>query len=195
MKNLILISFLIFCFSCQEKNEANCDKRSREVDSLISLEKKLKKATVYRFKTILDKEQNNVSDTLLIKNYKALLGDDELFDLYIWDRIHTIKFNKNKLNVLEEYNGNYILRKTYNRNNAEVTSVKINNDSCFIYKDNHLLLSERITFFNSSNKLIYGRFRIKNYKVSLGVFAQHKVILLDNNGCSHCEQLQFDKTF
>ena len=195
MKNLILASVLILIFSCQEKISIKTDaKVLMQVDSLISIEKEFKNSTIYKFKEVLDKEKNNISDTLLIKSYEKLLNKDELFDLYIWDRIHTINNNVNQINVVEDFIGTYIIKPIYNRNYAEITSIKIRNDSCFMFKNKSLVISDKINFRNSSNKYIKGKIILNNYRLLLdGAIKSKLSLLLDDNHCMDCEQLQFYK--
>ncbi|MBC8755859.1 hypothetical protein H2O64_14370 [Kordia sp. YSTF-M3] len=195
-KTIAISSFIIllFCFACQQKqNDNSCEDLQGKIDSLTALHADFENSAMYKFYNILSKEKGESIDTSLIKEYTSLIGKDELVDLYIWDRIHTINTNTNKNNIIERFTGIYILKPNHNAKDAKVTSIRIQEDSCFIYKNKKLLKAEKLKFKNSSNKYINGKIIINNYRISLSDATHPKIATLDDNLCMDCEQLQFYK--
>jgi hypothetical protein len=193
MKKLLMI-ILATCLSCQEKQSTNlCLETEKKYDSLLIIKKRNEEAPFIKFYDVLRKEKGKLQDSLLINEYNNLKGKDSLIDFYISERINTINYSVFKFDVLEEYKGKYLLGKTYNINYSEVTNILISNDSCFIFKGKNIVAEDRIKLINSSNQHIKGRFRIKNFNLSLAQFSKHKFIMLKNNSCADCEQLQFFK--
>ncbi len=195
MKKLIII-IIFTCFSCQEKQvNISCTEIEKKYDSILNLNKEFKSTTFYKFYNILNEEKGITIDSLLIKDYKNLEGKDSLINLYIWDRIHSINQNITKLNVYKEFKGTYLLKPNHNKKYAQATKIKIYNDSCYIYKYNDLLISDKFKLKNSSNKYIKGKIILKNYRLYLdGAIKSRLIIQLNDNSCMDCEQLQFYKT-
>jgi hypothetical protein len=194
MKKNLIISVILICFSCKEKQiKIPCQEIEKKYDSIISLEMSYKNAPFNQFYNILSKENGSLLDTLLINDYKNLKGKDSLIDFYISERINTINFNSYKIDILKQYEGKYVLKKVYNLKNPEYTNILISSDSCFIFKGKNLITSDKIKLINSSNEFVNGRFRIKNYNIGLAKFSRHRFITLKDNSCAHCEQLQFEK--
>lgn len=195
MKKIIALITIVFCFSCEEKQKTNpCSEIEKKHDSLLKLKIDNDKTTLHRFFKILNKENGTTKDSVLITEYEDIKGKDSLIDLYIWDRIHTINQNITKLNVYDEFKGTYILKPNHNKKYAQATKVKIENDSCYVFKDNYLIISDKFKLINSSNKYIKGKLRLKNYRLWLdGAIKSKPMIHLDDNGCMDCEQLQFYK--
>ncbi len=194
MKNIIIV-IIITCFSCKEKQVTNpCLNIEKKYDSILNLNQEYKNAAIYEFYNILIKEKGSDLDSTLISDYKNLEGKDSLIDLYIWDRIHTINQNITKRNVYEEFKGTYLLKPNHNKKYAQVTKIKIINDSCYVYKYNDLLISDKFKLKNSSNKFIKGKIVLKNYRLYLdGTIKSKLLIHVNDNGCMDCEQLQFYK--
>lgn len=195
MKKLIMIIIFI-CFSCQEKQvNISCTKIEKKYDSILNKNEEFKSTTIFKFYKILSKEKGTPIDSLLIEDYKNLKGKDSLIDLYIWDRIHTTNQNIMKFNVYKEFKGTYVLKSYHNKKYAQATKIKIDNDSCYIFKYNDLLVSDKFKLRNSSNKYIKGKIILKNYRLYLdGAIKSNLAIDLEDNGCMDCEQLQFFKT-
>jgi hypothetical protein len=194
VKKILIISVILICFSCEEKQDKNpCQEIENKYDSIISLEMSYKSAPFNQFYNILSKENGSLLDTLLINDYKNLKGKDSLIDFYISERINTINFNSYKIDILKQYEGKYLLKKVYNLKHSVATNILISNDSCFIFKGKNLITSDKIKLINSSNEFVNGRFRIKNYNIGLAKFSRHRFITLKDNSCAHCEQLQFEK--
>jgi hypothetical protein len=197
MKKLVyIITMLVFLLSCDNKQKTNpCLDIEKRYDSVVDLQAEYENSIVYKFYKILIKEKGTASDSILIKDYKSLEGKDSLINLYIWDRVHTINQNITKLNVYEEFKGTYLLKPNHNKKYAQATKIKIDKDSCYIYKYNNLIVSDKFKLINSSNKYIKGKIRIKNPKLFLDRAVKSKLLIsLDDNGCMDCEQLQFYKT-
>ncbi|QHI34986.1 hypothetical protein IMCC3317_03320 [Kordia antarctica] len=186
---------LLFCFACQQKqNKTTCEDLEKKVDSLTSLYADYEKSPIYKFYHILSKEKRTKVDTALIEEYRRLIGKDELVDLYIWDRIHTINTNDHIGNIIEAFEGTYILKPNHNKKSAKITSIEISKDSCFLYKIKKLVKAEKLKFKNSSNKYTKGKIILNNYRISLSDAIHPKIATLDDNLCMDCEQLQFYKT-
>lgn len=184
----------LFCFSCQQKqNDSTCEDLEKKVDSLTTLYTDSKNSPIYKFYHILSKEKEARIDTSLIKEYTNLLGKDELVDLYIWDRIHTINTNSYKDNIIGKFEGIYILKPNHSIRNAKITSIEIKSDSCFMYKNKEIIIAEKLKFKNSSNKYTKGKIILNNYRISLSDATHPKIATLDDNLCMDCEQLQFYK--
>lgn len=197
MRKLIYLIILIFSISCNTKVENNkeCESLKKKYDSILKQNKSYEKLSFLKFQNILSKEKNKVSDTILIKDYMALLNKNELLELYIWDRIYSINNNTNKINVVKDFEGVYLLKPNQNKKYAQITSIKIKKDSCFLFKNKNLVITDKINFKNSSNKYIKGRIILKNFRLNLdGAIKSRLSILLDDNNCMDCEQLQFFKT-
>lgn len=187
---LILLTFL----SCQQKiNDNSCENLEKKVDSLTSLNTAYENSSMYKFYKILNAEKKSNFDTILIKEYEKLIGKDELLDLYVWDRIHTIKTNNYKDKIIKNLVGTYVLKPNHNNKDTKITSIRINIDSCFMYKNKTLVKGEKIKFKNSSNKFIKGKLIIDNYKISISDVTEPKILILDDNLCMDCETLQFLK--
>ncbi len=194
MKKLIVIIVVLVCFSCQEKQVINpCSEIEKKYDSILSLNEGYESTSIYKFYNILIKETGTALDSLLIKDYKNLEGKDSLINIYVWDRIHTINQNITKLNVYEEFRGTYLLQPNHNKKYAQATKVIIDNDSCYIYKYKSLIISDKFKLINSSDKFVKGKLRLNRYKIRLLDFSS-KAVILDDNLCMDCEQLQFYKT-
>jgi RecG-like helicase len=193
MKNIICyLSIVLISFSCQER-ETDCKTVQEKYDSVININNKILNSTTYKFINILQREQKTYVDSLLIDEYKLLLNEDKLVDFYIWDRIKTINQNINKYDVYKNFKGTYLLKQNYNKKYAQTTKVIINNDSCYLYKYNDLLIKDKFELINSSDEFIKGKINLKRYKISLIDFSS-KTIIVDDNLCVDCEQLQFFKT-
>lgn len=187
---------IFVCFSCQKRQttSSNCVELEKKYDSVLELNKSYDELSFNRFFNVLKKEKKNIQDTILIKQYKDLMGSDSLLDMYIWDRIHTINQNTNQLNAYSLFKGTYFLKPNYNEKYAQVTKIVLDKDSCYLYKSNDLVLKDKFKLVNSSNKYILGKLRLQNFKLSLnGAFKERLIIHLDDNGCLDCQQLQFQK--
>lgn len=195
MKKLIII-ILTVCFSCKEKQTVNtCEVLERKHDSLFNKQKELENKVFFKFYNVLQKENGSLNDTILIASYNSLIGQDSLIDLYLWDRIHTIKQNINKSDVYETFKGTYSIKPIHNKDYVQATKIVIRNDSCFVYKQNNLIVKQRFNLINSSNRYIKGKLRLKNFKLLLdGAIESKLVIHLEDNGCMDCERLEFYKT-
>ncbi len=203
MKLNIIISviiLLLFSLSCKENNSSDkikqmktCERLQQKYDSLLIKNNNFKKEPFLEFFNILKKEKNDLSDTVFIRSYESLLGRDSLLNYYIKERIHTIRYKENRTEVLAKFRGKYNLKPVFNKKYAQATSVIIKNDSCFVYKYDNLIESDRINFINSSSKMVKGKFRIKNFRINLIKFSTHKIIFLEDNGCMDCERLEFYK--
>lgn len=182
-------------FSCGEKKEVNhCVDIQKKYDSLLRISKINELKSINQFYKILEKEKNTLQDTLLINSYKSLIENDNLIDLYIWDRINTINKRTNKINVYNSFTGDYYLKPNHNKQYAQLTKISIKNDSCFLYKKNRLILKKEFSLINSSNKHIRGKVIMGNYKLSLfELIKQKPIIFVDDNNCMDCEQLQMIK--
>jgi len=185
---------LLFCFACQQKqNNNSCEDLEGKIDSLTALHADFENSAIYKFYNILSKEKGESIDTSLIKEYTSLTGKDELVDLYIWDRIHSINTSTYKDDIVEGFVGKYILKPNHNTKDAKITSIEIKKDSCFMYKNNKIVQAEKLKFKNSSNKYTKGKIIINNYRISLSDATHPKIAILDDNLCMDCEQLQFYK--
>lgn len=196
MKNIIrYLSFIlaVFFFSCQEKQADNpCLKITKEKDSLLNLKLVNDKLPLLQFYNILNKEKGKPIDSILINDYKSIIGKDSLIDLYVWDRIHTINQIVTETDVYLAFKGTYLLKPNHNKKYSKITKVEIINDSCYLYKSDRFILKEAFNLINSSDSYVKGKIKIKNYKLMLLDFSS-KVIILDDNSCMDCEQLQFYK--
>ncbi|MFK7749119.1 MAG: hypothetical protein AB8B65_12060 [Kordia sp.] len=194
IKHITALTVLLACFACQQKQvDHSCEDLEQKIDSLSAVYADFESSPVYKFHTILSKEQNSSIDTTLIQDYKKLIGKDKLVDLYIWDRIHTINTNAHKNKIVEDFAGVYVLKPNHNEKEAKVTEIKIQKDSSFMYKNKMLVKAEKLKFKNSSNKFIDGKIIMKNFKISLSDATFPKIVTLDDNLCMDCEQLQFYK--
>ncbi|QTE21972.1 hypothetical protein [Polaribacter cellanae] len=142
----------------------------------------------------MEKETQTASDSILISKYKELLGQNEIFDIYIWDRIQTISNLNNYNQIVSEFSGTYRLKPIYNDKYSKVNIIKIKNDSCFLFKNKELIASEKLKVRNSSNKYVKGKIYIKNYRMSLHSSGFGVEIFFNDNLCIDCERLHFYKT-
>jgi hypothetical protein len=195
MKSKILILLIIVLSSCQEKETNDkCESIERKYDSILNFNKEYKNTSIYKFHEILNKEKGTSLDTILINDYKNLIGRDSLINLYIWDRIHSINQKTTKINIYEDFKGTYLLKPNHNKKYAQATKIIIDNDSCYLYKNRDLIISNNFKLTNSSNKYIKGKIILKNYRLYLdGAIKSKLMIHLDDNVCMDCEQLQFYK--
>jgi len=197
MKKTFLLLFIIVVSSCNhndQKLSAEKEILKKQVDSLTKLISKTENKVGLNFIKLLEKETQTDSDSTLIPEYKKLLGQIEVFDIYIWDRIQTIS-NLNSYNqIISEFNGTYRLKPNHNDKYARVNSIKIKNDSCFLFKNKELIISEKLKIRNSSNEFTKGKLIIKNYRLTLHSSGFGTLIFINDNGCMDCEQLQFYKT-
>jgi len=197
MKKTFLLLFIILVSSCNhndQKLSAEKEILKKQVDSLTKLISKTENKVGLNFIKLLEKETQTDSDSTLIPEYKKLLGQIEVFDIYIWDRIQTIS-NLNSYNqIISEFNGTYRLKPNHNDKYARVNSIKIKNDSCFLFKNKELIISEKLKIRNSSNEFTKGKLIIKNYRLTLHSSGFGTLIFINDNGCMDCEQLQFYKT-
>jgi len=195
MKNILLILIITVCFSCKQKQtDTPCLLVNKKYDSILKKNQKHNNLLINKFYHIQKKEKGNVLDTLLINDYKSIQGQDDLIDLYIWDRIHTINQSTTQFNVYKEFEGIYVLKPNHNKKHAQITKIEIKNDSSYLFKDKKLLISNTFKTINSSNKYIKGKIIINNYKLQLdGAIVSKPMIYIDDNSCMDCEQLQFYK--
>ena len=197
MKKTFLLLFIIIVSSCnhnEEKLAAEKEILKKENDSLTELISKTENNVGMNFSKLLEQETQTDSDSTLIPEYKNLLGENEIFDIYIWDRIQTIS-NLNSYNqIVSEFSGTYRLKPIHNDKYADVNLIKIKNDSCFLFKNKELIVSEKLKIRNSSNKYIKGKIHIKNYRMSLHSSGFGVGIFVNDNGCMDCERLDFYKT-
>ncbi|WNH09927.1 hypothetical protein [Thalassobellus suaedae] len=197
MKKPFLLLFIIIVSSCnqnEQKLSAEKEILKKENDSLTELISKTENKIGLNFTKLLEKETQTDSDSTLIPEYKKLLGQNEIFDIYIWDRIQTISNLNNYNEIISEFSGTYRLKPNHNDKYARVNSIKIKNDSCFLFKNKELIVSEKLKLKNSSNEFTKGKLIIKNYIITLHSSGFGKLIFIDDNGCMDCEQLQFYKT-
>ncbi|WP_452219000.1 hypothetical protein [Lacinutrix undariae] len=195
MKNILLILIITVCFSCEKiQTDTTCLQVNKKYDSILKINQKHDNLLINKFYHIQKKEKGNVLDTLLINDYKSIQGQDDLIDLYIWDRIHTINQSTTQYNVYKEFEGIYVLKPNHNKKHAQITKIEIKNDSSYLFKDKKLLISNTFKTINSSNKYIKGKIIINNYKLQLdGAIVSKPMIYIDDNNCMDCEQLQFYK--
>ena len=197
MKKTFLLLFIIIVSSCnhnEEKLTAEKEILKKENDSLIELISKTENYVGMNFIKLLEQETQTDSDSTLIPEYKNLLGKNEIFDIYIWDRIQTIS-NLNSYNqIVSEFNGTYRLKPIHNDKYADVNLIKIKNDSCFLYKNKELIVSEKLKIRNSSNEYIKGKIHIKRYRMTLHSSGFGVGIFFSDNLCMDCERLDFYKT-
>lgn len=197
MKKTFLLLFIIIVSSCNHNEQMLSSEKEilkKEVDSLTELISKSENKVGLNFIKLLEKETQTDSDSILIPEYKKLLGQNEIFDIYIWDRIQTISNLNNYNQIVSEFSGTYRLKPIHNDKYARVNIIKIKNDSCFLFKNTELIASEKLKVRNSSNKYIKGKIHIKNYRMSLHSSEFGVGIFLNDNGCMDCERLDFFKT-
>lgn len=191
MKTKTLILAFLFLVSCQQKEKSKeFIELNKKYDSISELNYDYQTSSFYRFNEIYKKERESLIDTVLLPQYKSILGNDEVVNLYVWDRINTISQKKEKKEILKSYLGSHILKSRYSNNDRYVTSVEINNDSCFLYKNKKLIASNKIKLVYSRNELTPGTFSISQYLVKL---IQPNIILLRDKNCLHCSSLEFYK--
>lgn len=191
MKTKTLILAFLFLVSCQQKEKSKeFIELNKKYDSISELNYDYQTSSFYRFNEIYKKERESLIDTVLLPQYKSILGNDEVVNLYVWDRINTISQKKEKKEILKSYLGRHILKSRYSNNDRYVTSVEINNDSCFLYKNKKLIASNKIKLVYSRNELTPGTFSISQYLVKL---IQPNIILLRDKNCLHCSSLEFYK--
>jgi hypothetical protein len=197
MKNSFLLLFVILVSSCnqiEQKLSIEKETLKKENDSLTKLISINENNVGLNFIELLEKETQTHSDSTLIPEYKKLLEQNEVFDIYIWERIQSIS-NLNSYNqIVSEFNGTYRLKPNHNDKNARVNLIKIANDSCFLFKNKELIVSEKLKIRNSSNEFTKGKLIIKNYRLTLHSSGFGTLIFINDNGCMDCEQLQFYKT-
>ncbi|PKG51445.1 hypothetical protein [Olleya sp. 1-3] len=197
MKKTFLLVFIIIVSSCnhnEEKLTAKKEILEKENDSLTELISKTENNVGMNFTKLLEQETQTESDSTLIPEYKNLLGENEIFDIYIWDRIQTIS-NLNSYNqIVSEFSGTYRLKPIYNDKYADVNLIKIKNDSCFLFKNKELIVSEKLKIRNSSNKNIKGIIYIKNFGMTLHSSGFGTGIFLKDRFCMDCERLDYYKT-
>lgn len=197
MKKNFLFLFIMIVSSCihnKKKLSSENENLNREIDSLTELISKSEKQVGLNFVELLEKETQTDSDSILIPEYKKLLGQNEIFDIYIWDRIQTILNLNNYNQIVYEFNGTFRLKPIFNDKYARINIIKIKNDSCFLFKDKELIASEKLKVRNSSNKYIKGKIHIKSYRMSLHSSGFGVGIFLNDNLCMDCERLDFYKT-
>lgn len=194
MKKQTIYTFLIVtCFiSCQNNKGDGFEKNLQQIKRDTIQNSEQKKTVGCEFYELLTKENGNISDTILIKDYKMLLNKNELFNMYIWDRINTISQSINTFDVYADFEGTYLLKPNHNKQNAQATKVVIKNDSCYLYKANNLIIKDKFLLINSSDELVKGKFSLERYKIRLLNFSS-KVVILNDNLCADCEELQFYK--
>ena len=193
MKKIIVLIFMT-CFACQQSKVSNkCLSVERERDSLSKLNEIYENMPIFKFYNILSREKGTASDSILINDYNDLEGKDSLLNLYVWDRINTINQNITKINGYREFQGTYLLKHNHNKKYAQLTKVKVENDSCYLFKYGNIVHRDRFNLINSSDKLVKGKLRINQYKIRFLNFASTVVLIIDNNLCMDCEQLQFYK--
>lgn len=191
MRKIIAFITIVFCFSCQEKQKTNpCLEIEKKYDSLLEQNSSYDSSPFYKFHEIYKNEKQSLADTLLIPNYQSIIGKDEIVDLYIDLRINTISKLKTKQEILKSFIGKHNLKPRYKKYDRYVTSVKINNDSCFIFEDEIVKASGEIKLIYSKNDLTPGTFTIKNYLIKL---IEPNLILLRDKNCLHCSSLEFYK--
>jgi len=197
MKNLTILTLFtfFFCLSCDDKErDSHCSVLQDKYDSIMALNNEYENSEIQKFYGILKREKGTLKDSVLINDYNKIKGKDSLLNLYIWDRIHTINQKVNVINVYEKFKGTYLLKPNHKQKHTKITAIKIENDSCFIYKSNILVNKDAFEIINSSNKYIEGKIIAKNYRLYLdGAIKSKLVIRLDDNSCMDCQQLQFYK--
>lgn len=191
MKKIIALLTIISCFSCQEKQKITpCLEIEKKYDSLRIINTNYKSSSFYKFYEIYIQEKQSLEDTILIAKYQSINSNDEVVDLFIDERINTISQKKTKIEVLNNFIGNHNLKGGYSNHDRYVTSIKITNDSCFIYKDKKLKASGKIKLVYSRNNLTPGTFTMDNYLIKL---IKPDFILLRDKNCLHCSSLEFYK--
>ncbi|MBO3118071.1 hypothetical protein J4050_15065 [Winogradskyella sp. DF17] len=191
MKKRIALIAIILCLSCQEKQKANhCLEIEKKYDSLLNINYNYISSPFYKFHKIYQQEKQSLDDTILIPKYKSIIGTDTIVNLYIDARINTISQLKTKKEILNSFIGKHFLKARYSNHDRYVTSVKITNDSCFIYKDNNLKTSGKIKLIYSRNNITSGTFILENYLINL---IQPNFIRLRDTKCLHCSSLEFYK--
>lgn len=182
---------IVFCFSCQKKQKTNpCSEIEKKYDSILKLNNSYNSSPFYKFHEIYKSEKQSLADTVLIPKYQSIIGKDEIVDLYIDFRINTISQFKTKKEILKSFIGKHNLKPRYKKYDRYVTSVKINDDSCFIFKGEKLIASGEIKLIYSKNDLTPGTFTIENYLIKL---IKPNLILLRDKNCLHCSSLEFYK--
>ncbi|WP_166962089.1 hypothetical protein [Yeosuana marina] len=197
MKKSFLLLFIIIVSSCNynvEKLTTEKEILKKENDSLNEFLSKAENNVGMNFTKLLEQETQTDSDSTLIPQYKNLLGKNEIFDIYIWDRIQTISNLNNYNQIVSEFSGTFRLKPIHNDKYAEVNLIKIKNDTCFLYKKKKLIVSEKLKIRNSSNEYIKGIMHIKNFRMTLHSSGFGVGIILNDNGCMDCERLDFYKT-
>lgn len=190
MKKLILL-IVIIILSCQNNDkESRCLELEKKYDSILQLRERETSEAFYRFNEIYKKEKQSLSDTVLIAEYQSVLGVDKVVDFYTHTRINTISQKKKEEEILKDFIGKHNLKPRYSGYDRYVTSVKITNDSCFIFKDKVLKAADEIELIYSRNDLTPGVFNVDNYQIKL---VKPNIILIKDKVCLHCSSLEFYK--
>jgi hypothetical protein len=190
MKKLILL-IVIITLSCQNNDkDSSCLELEKKYDSILQLRERETSEAFYRFNEIYKKEKKSLKDTALIIEYQSILGVDEVVDFYTHTRINTIAQKKKGEEILKDFIGKHNLKPRYSDYDRYVTSVKITNDSCFVFKDKVLKAADEIQLIYSRNDMTPGIFNIDNYQIKL---VKPNIILLRDKVCLHCSSLEFRK--
>lgn len=189
MRKIITLIIIVFCFSCQKKrNENICFELEKKFDSLLKLNNSYNSSPFYKFHEIYKNEKQSLADTILIPKYQSIISADEVVDLYIDVRINTISQLKIKKEILDSFIGMHNLKPKYSEYDRYITSIKITNDSCFIFKGKKLKSSGKIKLIYSRNDLTPGTFTLDNYLIKL---IKPNIVLLRDKECLHCSPLEF----
>ncbi len=184
----ILVIFSLLIFSCQDStnNSAAVQAASNKPDSL----KEIYRGWCNEFFDLVERETNTSKDSVLVEPFLSLLGNDKFMDILIMERISSIKKEMSGNQNNEAIQGEYFIKPIFRNSYPNITHIKIENDSIFLYENKIILFKDKFQLTSINKDQVLGKAIVGQYFLS---FVKPNILFLRDNLCMDCEEISFMK--